>query len=192
MTPLQVSPTRPVPRRGGSSGSCRPASDARRGWTRPSWSRRCARSLAQSGFSRATQRVAFVVSEANESRREDVMPSLKKHEFESRPRSREKGSTRSREYRGADLHLDLPCDISERPEGRAPKLLHVGRRPSALDQPAVDDPGPKGERVAWKTAPSSRRARQMTDDRPPLRRSPLEGRWMEGDPSTARGRSSAR
>jgi hypothetical protein len=27
----------------------------------------------------------------------EVMPSLKKHEIESRPRSREKGSTRSRE-----------------------------------------------------------------------------------------------
>ena len=122
----------------------------------------------------------------------EVMPSLKKHEFESRPRSREKGSTRSREYRSAHLHDDLPCDISERPEGPAPKLLHVGRRPSALDQPEVDDPGSKGERVAWKTAPSSRRARQTNDDRPPLRRSPLEGRWMEGDPSAARGRSSAR
>src|SRR5215510_8134136 len=50
MTPTPISPTRPMPRRGGSSGSCRPASDARRVWTRPSWSRRCARSLAQSGF----------------------------------------------------------------------------------------------------------------------------------------------
>ena len=122
----------------------------------------------------------------------EVMPSLNNREIESRPRSREKGSTRSRENMSGDMNLYFLCNFPERTEGRAPEPLHVGRRPVALAQPEVDDPGSKGERVAWKTAPSSRRARHTKDDRPPLRRSPLEGRWMEGDPSAARGRSSAR
>lgn len=121
----------------------------------------------------------------------EVMPSLKKDEIGSRPRSREKGSTRSRENMHVNLQLYLPCNFPERTEGRAPELLHVGRRPVALAQPAVDDPGSKGERVAWKTAPSAGRTRHRTDARTPLRRSPLEGRWMEGDAPDARGRSSA-
>jgi hypothetical protein len=120
------------------------------------------------------------------------MPSLKKHEIESRPRSREKGSTRSRGNHGADMQFYLRCDFPERTEGPAPEPLHVGRRPFALAQPEVDDPGSKGERVAWKTAPSSRRVRHTEDERSPLRRSPLEGRWMEGETTPARGRSSAR
>ena len=75
----------------------------------------------------------------------EVMPSLKKNEIESRPRSREKGSTRSRANMHVDMNLYLPCSFPERTEGRAPKLLHVGRRPVALAQPEVDDPGSKGE-----------------------------------------------
>lgn len=119
------------------------------------------------------------------------MPSLKKHEIESRPRSREKGSPRSRENRREDMVLFLSFNFPERAEGRAPEPLHVGRRPIALAQPEVDDPGSKGERVAWKTAPSTGRMRQRTDARTPLRRSSLEGRWMEGDVPDGRGRSSA-
>ena len=119
---------------------------------------------AQKGFSRGRSgRVAFVVSEANDVEREEVMPSLKKHEIESRPRSREKGSTRSRENRREDMVLYLSCNFPKRTEGRAPETLHVGRRPIALAQPEVDDPGSKGERVAWKTAPSTGRMRQRTD-----------------------------
>jgi hypothetical protein len=122
----------------------------------------------------------------------EAMPSLKKDEIESRPRSREKGSTRSREYRDAHMHSDLCCDFSERPEDPAPEPLHVGRRHPRAALPSVGDPGPKGERVAWKTAPSSRLVRHTKRDLSPLRRSPLEGRWMEGEPSPTRGRSSAR
>ena len=121
----------------------------------------------------------------------EVMPSLKNHEIESRPRSREKGSTRSRENVSETIEMYFPCNFSERTEGRAPEPLHVGRRPIALAQPEVDDPGSKGERVAWKTAPSTGLTRQRTDARAPLRRSPLAGRWMEGDAPDARGRSSA-
>ena len=125
------------------------------------------------------------------SNEKEVMPSLKKNEIESRPRSREKGSTRSRENTHGDINLYFLCNFAERTEGRAPEPLHVGRRPVALAQPEVDDPGSKGERVAWKTAPSTGRTRQRTDAHAPLRRSPLEGRWMEGDAPDARGRSSA-
>jgi hypothetical protein len=34
---------------------------------------------------------------------------------------------------------------------RAPKLLHVGRRPPRLAQSTVGDPGSKSGRVAWTT-----------------------------------------
>ena len=64
------SPKRPMPLRASSSGTRRPASRAGRGTARPSWRGRCARSLAQSSFSRATRWVAFVVSEANDVKRE--------------------------------------------------------------------------------------------------------------------------
>jgi hypothetical protein len=116
----------------------------------------------------------------------EAMPSLNKNEIESRPRSREKGSTRSRENTHGDMQFYLSCDFPERTEGRAPEPLHVGRRPIALAQPEVGDPGSKGERVAWKTAPSSRRVRHTKRDLSPLRRSPLDGRWMEGEPSPRR------
>jgi hypothetical protein len=114
----------------------------------------------------------------------EAMPSLKQNEIESRPRSREKGATRSREYLNAYMPSDLCCDFPERTEAPDPDLLHVGRRPIALAHPEVGDPGSKGERVAWKT-PSSGRVRHTRTDRLPLRRSPLEGRWMEGEPPSA-------
>jgi len=41
----------------------------------------------------------------------EVMPSLKKREIESRPRSREKGSTRSRENMSGDMNLYFPCNF---------------------------------------------------------------------------------
>src|SRR4051794_9170592 len=37
-------------------------------------------------------------------------------------------------------------------EHRAPKPLHVGRRPSQKAQRTVGDPGSKGRREAWKTS----------------------------------------
>src|SRR5262245_36708237 len=59
-----------MPRRGVPSGSRRPVTRAGRGTTGPSWRRSCARTLVQSSFSRATRRVAFVVSEADDVNRE--------------------------------------------------------------------------------------------------------------------------
>jgi hypothetical protein len=112
------------------------------------------------------------------SNEKEAMPSLKKNEIESRPRSREKGSTRSRENMSGDMNLYFLCNFPERTEGRAPEPLHVGRRPVALAQPEVDDPGSKGERVAWKTAPSTGRTRQRTDARATASISP--GGEMDG------------
>ena len=48
-------------------------------------------------------------------------------------------------------------------EARAPKLLHVGRRPSRIAHPAVGDPGSKGRRVAWTTSFAASEAGETED-----------------------------
>src|SRR4029078_1117829 len=68
-------------------------------------------------------------------------------------------------------------------EARAPKLLHVGRRPSRIAHPAVGDPGSKGRRVAWTTSFGFGGGRDRGRVRParigpPLHRRPA-GVWME-------------
>src|SRR6185503_18173208 len=72
-------------------------------------------------------------------------------------------------------------------EARAPKLLHVGRRPSRIAHPAVGDPGSKGRRVAWTTSFGFRGGRDTGRVRsprigPPLHRRPRRGRGWRRRP----------
>ena len=88
---------------------------------------------------------------------------LEKDENGSRPRLREKDSSRTEDGMEAGHWLRLlPANFENVREARAPKPLHVGRRPSRIAHPAVGDPGSKGRRVAWTTSFGVRPARHRT------------------------------
>jgi hypothetical protein len=86
-------------------------------------------------------------------RRERGEANLRRTRFELRPRLREKGLThfdaksRRRITVGVSLRKYRNCE-----QGRAPKLLHVGRSSPRTRKPVAVDPGSKGKRVAWKTS----------------------------------------
>ena len=104
---------------------------------------------------------AHVVCSESQAEKE-AMPSLRKFKVELRPRLREKGlahfdaKSRRRITVGVSLRKYRICD-----QGRAPKLLHVGRSSPMNAQPVAVDPGSKGKRVAWKTSVGSRAGRAM-------------------------------